>query len=262
VGLSDWSFSKVAKMMNEPRRHRKPIQPIETEKDHNDRWLLTYADMITLLLGLFIVMYSISTVDVGKLKTVASVIRGGFGLDEGGESLVYDGQSGVIQDKDLIPKSQIYRLWEKLAYTIKKVFVTEKVLIELHNKEELTLTIPASSLGDGKIHLPEETSHLFQNLYDMNKEVSLEIIIRVQIPYLDGLSHDQFQSNWDFTAHRASLIAKHLSKKYNIPESNILVQGVSNFQSLSNKDPDTLEGLANQERVEILIRKKEIHVEK
>ena len=49
------------------------------EKDTSDRWLLTYADMITLLLGLFIVMYSISTVDAGKLKSVSAVIRGGFG---------------------------------------------------------------------------------------------------------------------------------------------------------------------------------------
>ncbi|EMY05717.1 proton-channel complex MotA/MotB membrane protein MotB domain protein [Leptospira interrogans str. 2002000626] len=38
--------------------------------------------MITLLLGLFIIMYSISQVDQTKLKQVADVIRGGFGLGE------------------------------------------------------------------------------------------------------------------------------------------------------------------------------------
>ncbi|MCB1143023.1 MAG: endoflagellar motor protein [Leptospiraceae bacterium] len=243
-------------MNNDLRKPRRSQKKTEPEKDQNDRWLLTYADMITLLLGLFIVMYSISTVDMGKLKSVASVIRGGFGLDDGGESLVLDGQSGVIKDKDLVPKSQIYRLWEKLTATIKRVFVTDKVLIELQNKEELTLTIPAGSLGDGKIHLPEETSQLFKNLSDMDKEVPLDIIIRVQIPYLTDLDKNSFQSNWDFTAHRASLIAKHLSKKFNIPEESISVQGISQFKSFSGKEPETLEGLANQERVEILIRKR------
>ena len=127
------------------------------EKDISDRWLLTYADMITLLLGLFIVMYSISTVDAGKLKSVSSVIRGGFGLDEGGDSLVLDGSSGVIKDKDLVPKSQIYRLWERFQYSVKKLLISDKVLIDLQNNEELTLTLPASSLGEGNIKLSKES---------------------------------------------------------------------------------------------------------
>ncbi len=38
------------------------------EKDNSDRWLLTYSDMITLLLALFIIMYGMSSVDTVKVN--------------------------------------------------------------------------------------------------------------------------------------------------------------------------------------------------
>ncbi len=232
-------------------RRKKTTEP---EKDNSERWLLTYSDMIPLLRGLFISMYSISTVDSTKLKNVASVIRGGFGLDHDGDNLVMDGSSGIIKDKDLVPKSVIYRLWERLQQAIKKAIVTDKVLVKLESNEELTLTLPASSLGEGKIKLPEESQDVFVKLAEVDKEVPLEIIVKVQIPYMEDMDMKQFANTWAFTAYRASLIAKFLSKKYKIPESRIHVQGISEFQKV--EDSETLEERANQERVEILVRKK------
>lgn len=241
--------------MENRKNFKRHIQKTEHEKDMSERWLLTYADMITLLLGLFIIMYSISNVDASKLRNVAAIIRGGFGLDEIGESLVMDGASGVIQDKDLTPKSIIYTLFEKLQAIVKKILIPDKIHIKINNREELTLTIPASSLGEGKIKLSKESDELFIKIAEMDKNIPLEIIIRMQIPYLEEIDKQTFENNWTFTAYRGSILAKYISKKYGIPESRILVQGVSDFQKI--KETETLEEKANQERVEILIRKKE-----
>lgn len=224
------------------------------EKDMSERWLLTYADMITLLLGLFIVMYSISTVDAGKLKSVSAIIRGGFGLDDGGDSLVLDGSSGIIKDKDLVPKSQIYRLWERFQYSVKKLLISDKVLIDLQNNEELTLTLPASSLGEGNIKLSKETDELFLKLAEVTKDLNIEIILRVQIPYLDSIENKKDMNNWAYNSYRASVMAKFLSEKYGIPESRIAVQGLSGFRK--NSSAETPEEAANQERIEIMIRKR------
>jgi len=234
-----------------PSRQRKKY----AEKDISERWLLTYSDMITLLLGLFIIMYSISNVDNAKLQAVAGIIRGGFGLDTGGRTLVLDGNTGIIRDPDLVPKSQVYRLWEKLTSVIKKMVLTDKVLIQLQNKDELTLTIPASSLGEGKIKLPEETEELFKKLSDTDKEVPLEITVRVQIPYLENSDRTVFKNNWEYNAHRASIVAKYISAKFGIPEERISVQGLSQFKK--SKETMTPEEEALDERLEIMVRKKE-----
>ena len=241
--------------MNESRRYRRAPKKVEVEKDQSERWLLTYSDMITLLLGLFIVMYSISNVDTTKLQAVANIIRGGFGLDEKGQNIVLDGTSGVIQDPDLVPRSQIYRLWERLQSVVKKVLVTDKILIKLENKEELTLTIPASSLGEGKIKIPKEADSLFIKLVEMDKESPLEMIVRVQIPYMPEDKRGNFENNWEYNANRASILAREISTRYGIPESKLSIQGMSEFQKL-NYSEDSLEEIARQERFEILIRKK------
>src|SRR3954470_14276970 len=44
----------------------------------DERWLITYADMITLLMALFIVLYAMSTVDSTKFKALASSLKGAF----------------------------------------------------------------------------------------------------------------------------------------------------------------------------------------
>ena len=65
---------------------KKNRQTEEEQKSNQDRWLLTYADMITLLLALFIVMYSMSKIDSGKFSDVthalADQLRGGTTIFE------------------------------------------------------------------------------------------------------------------------------------------------------------------------------------
>ena len=54
-------------------------QHVEEEEHENaERWLLTYADMITLLVAFFIMMYSMSVMDMKKFSEVAIAIRSGF----------------------------------------------------------------------------------------------------------------------------------------------------------------------------------------
>src|SRR2546422_5288873 len=62
------------------KAHRKSKLHEEHEEHVNhNRWLIPYADMITLLMVLFIVLYSISQVDLAKFRRLKQGIAGGFG---------------------------------------------------------------------------------------------------------------------------------------------------------------------------------------
>ncbi|MCE9501763.1 MAG: endoflagellar motor protein [Leptospira sp.] len=243
------------KRFREFRKDRRK-KPEGSVHEQSDRWLLTYADMITLLLGLFIVMYSISNVDQEKLKKVAVFIRGGFGLEGIGESLVLDGSSGIADDDFFAPKSQLFRLWERIGYALKKMKDADKLILGLANNEEIKLTIFASSLGEGKIELTKDTELTFIRLAELSKAMDVDIVLRVQIPYIRSIDKKGFANNWDFTAHRASQIARFLSEKYGIEESKISVQGFSDFRELKTEKTSP-EDIAKQERIEILIRKRD-----
>lgn len=51
----------------------------EPEKDNSERWLLTYSDLITLLMVFFVVMYAMSNVDAQKFKAVADALSNSLG---------------------------------------------------------------------------------------------------------------------------------------------------------------------------------------
>ncbi|PPK66488.1 flagellar motor protein MotB [Actinokineospora auranticolor] len=63
----------------------------DEEHENHERWLLTYSDMITLLMVLFIVMFAMSTVDAKKFEQLKESLAGAFG---GSQTLISGGASG------------------------------------------------------------------------------------------------------------------------------------------------------------------------
>jgi chemotaxis protein MotB len=67
----------------------------------SERWLLTYADMITLLLALFVVLFSISAVNISKFKTLKAALAQAFSphILSGGGSIIPNGGSEATNQK-------------------------------------------------------------------------------------------------------------------------------------------------------------------
>ena len=89
------------------KKHKHP--PHDEHPD--ERWLLTYADMITLLMALFIVMFSISSVNKGKFDEVAKSLNSAFNgppLMSGGEAIKETGgEAGVPMPASEAPKPSL-----------------------------------------------------------------------------------------------------------------------------------------------------------
>src|ERR1700756_1088507 len=65
--------------------------------ENDEPWLLTYADMITLLMALFMVLFSISSVNISKFKTLQESLRAAFSgsVLPGGRSIIQSGSSST-----------------------------------------------------------------------------------------------------------------------------------------------------------------------
>ncbi len=77
------------------RGHSRRRRGHGAEHDNDERWLLTYADMITLLMALFMVLFSISSVNISKYKTLQLALKAAFSGDilPGGKSIAQPGAS-------------------------------------------------------------------------------------------------------------------------------------------------------------------------
>ncbi len=65
----------------------------EEEHENHERWLVTYADMVTLLMVLFIVMFAMSQVDQKKFNELKDGLAAGFGQSES----ILDGSDAILE---------------------------------------------------------------------------------------------------------------------------------------------------------------------
>ena len=74
----------------------------EEEPENHERWAVSYADMMTVLVGLFIVLYAMSQIDQTKFEALRGSLAAGFG---NASPTVLTGASGIMKDAGAVPAS-------------------------------------------------------------------------------------------------------------------------------------------------------------
>lgn len=88
--------------MSAARRRKRKTAPEEHEEGAGrERWLVSYSDMLTVLVGLFIVLYAISQVDQAKFQALAASLNAGFGGSS--QSVLDSGSSILAENSSVIP---------------------------------------------------------------------------------------------------------------------------------------------------------------
>jgi chemotaxis protein MotB len=89
-----------------PARGRRRRHTDGAGHENEERWLLTYADMITLLLALFVVLFAISSVNISKVKLLQQSLRDAFSgkVLNGGEAIMQTSNSVAVRTLDTAPR--------------------------------------------------------------------------------------------------------------------------------------------------------------
>lgn len=241
-------------------------------------WMATYGDLVTLLLCFFILLFSMSSVDISKFKMALSsfadnidIMPGGISLS-GGE-LITNGVSqlediDIILDKKEInfeeineednesnTDTNIYSETEEIAKEIKQYLVEEGINTEVilsYNSNYVKLTLEGEVLFDiGKADLKSEARPIINSIANMIIEKNYEKY-NIQI---DGHTDDwdintvQFPSNWYLSAARAIAVGDILIEQYNFNPDSIACTGYGEHNPIA--DNETPEGRTKNRRVEI-----------
>lgn len=234
-------------------RRRREEEPI-----NHDRWLVSYADFITLLFAFFVVMYSISSINEGKYKVLSDSMEGIFSQPERaikpipvgderfkGQSDSDDGESGsgsVAQDPLASIAEQIRDQFDGLLGDGKLHVRANEMWLEL----ELSSSLLFPS-GDAIPH---------QDAFDIIEKIS-SILAPFDNPiqvegFTDNLpiSTAQYPTNWELSAARAASIVRMLVMDGVQPE-RLAAVGYGEFQPIA--DNDDAAGRARNRRVVLVI---------
>lgn len=240
----------------------------QEEHDNNERWLISYADFITLLFALFVVLYAISSINEGKYRVLSNALGNAFGNRALGNRAL-PVQNVRIEPLSLVPLRPLQLANPKLRNTeelrrerehmtgiardILKVLaplVSEGKVRVSQNSRGVSVEINASVLfapGDAKLTSESEQALRAVALVLRSDRHAIQVEGHTDVIPINNVS---FPSNWELSAVRASSVVR-LFMDGGVSESRLTAVGHGPTQPISNNE--TSDGRARNRRVEVTI---------
>lgn len=216
------------------------------------RWLLTYADMITLLLALFIYFYSISNVSESKAQDFSENFNRQFGLFTGTKHPITGGR-GVLQG---LPPSPPSRLTSDTDQEVPIEQIKAMGFTVERADRELRFRITDEFLfGQGSADLKPEARIILANLSVFFNNVVPKHSVRIE-GHTDNseVTSPRLPSNWELSALRAAKITQTLVKDYQVNPLMLSAVGYGPHRPVAGmRDAQTPAEQAANRRVEIVI---------
>jgi chemotaxis protein MotB len=226
------------------------------EHENHERWLVSYADFITLLFAFFVVMYSVSAVNEGKFRTVSESIKAALHpiASPPTSNLAFNlGQERLSLIKPNLPGTKEVAV-RRLRELVKSMGAASQFAL-IHMMERLdgsiVITIPDQVLfNSGEAAIKPEAlpflQGLAQSMIELNRQVRIE-------GHTDNvpIRTAQFPSNWELSATRAVMVVRVLNELYGVPSTHLAALGYADSRPLTpNLTP---EQRAKNRRVEVII---------
>ena len=235
------------------------------EHENHERWLVSYADFITLLFAFFVVMYSISSINEGKYKVLSESLVGVFSEPERAIKPIPIGEQKprtTEPDRSMIEDNPNSRTssedpaddpLQQIAASMREAFG------DLIGSDQLT--VRGNELW---IEIELNSSLLFPSGDAVPNEMAftlVEKVAKILAPYenpvhVEGftdnlpISTAQYPSNWELSSARAASIVRMLAMD-GVNPSRLAAVGYGEFQPVA--DNATAEGRARNRRVVLVV---------
>ncbi len=228
----------------------------EEQHASTERYIITYADLITLLLGLFVILYAASQVDVGKYREVAQALVRYFNpgtaplpVEQRGQNIL-PGEDGIPQP--ILPHSAYSSVdqWVQATERLLRWYSHQGLLTIERTAEGAVVRVAEALLFEsGKADLRPQALPVLDTLTGLLRNA----------PYLisvDGHTDSipirtlRYESNWHLSTARALAVAYYLIQ-HGVPEQRIIVRGFGPQRPIAPNS--TPEGRARNRRVELVL---------
>lgn len=224
------------------------------EDEKTDRYLITYADLITLLLGLFVILYASAQVDESKYKEMSSAFAEAF-KSEGKQEV--DGKGILPGHKQGVPNSVLPHLktksiseMENKAEEVLGSFIRNSGIKIQKTGESLVITLPELLLfSSGKADLQAGGQELLDSLASLLSGADMLISVDGHTDS-NPIKSFRYESNWHLSTARALNVGYSLAGR-GVPEQYLVVRGFGSQRPIG--DNSTEDGRLRNRRVEVTL---------
>ncbi len=236
--------------------HRKE----EHEEHHDERWLVSYADFITLLMVLFVVLYSMGQVNVEKYKQLAESMRTAFSL--GGAVQIVDSQinqaGGTSEDGSSKPivvpgipegPTESEEVAGQLTSMLSAQNLGNQVSVQTNIEGVLISLSERLIFKNDQVELPPEAFQVLNTIVEMLRPIDNKVRL-VGHTNNTPSTNPLYPTNWELSLARATTVAKYLINSGIAPE-RLIISGQGEYAPVFPNDTDQHKEL--NARVEIII---------
>lgn len=261
---------------------RRPKKHEEEEHENHERWAVSYADMMTVLVGLFIVLFAMSQVDQIKFEQLRQSLAVGFGHDA--PSMIPGGSGAMagVEDSAITPdlQSQVGIQDDMVATpdtTLTEAEVNHDLAVTEYNRltamaDSIAQLLAEQSLSDRvRFRITERglvvgmvADDVFFTAMSAQLSPTAMLVIDTTAPVLAGVSEEisveghantlptsgQYATNWELSSDRATQVLRRLVEFGGVPANRIAAVGYGDARPLIDPVGDPME--ANR-RVDLVI---------
>lgn len=222
----------------------------------DERWVISYADLVTLLLGFFIILYSTSKTDAEKFKMFAFGLGEAFNVEvrsgQPGGSPIHDGgrcllpgplNSGTI-DRDL------ERIQSEVDAKAAGAGVAGQIIVTRQD-DNIVIRLPNQLLfASASADVRPEAAALLQVAGAVIAELPHQVRVEGHTDNVP-VGTERYPTNWELSSARATAVLRYLVEKGRMDPSRASAAGYAEFRPVGSND--TPEGRAANRRADIVL---------
>jgi chemotaxis protein MotB len=246
----------------------------EPEKHANhERWLVSYADFITLLFAVFVVLYAMGQSDKKKVEEVMQAIQQSFGMSTAGATapkvnvipsqeitvipslkpeikIAPVGRARSGQAKARAEEKDFRQIKSSVEAYLVKQGAQSKVTLEITRRGLIVSLKEAGFFNSGQATIKPEAYELINTIAEVMTQYNNPLRLEGHTDNVP-ISTAQFPSNWELSTARATNGLKYLLKNFDVDANKISATGYAEFRPIA--DNATPEGRAKNRRVDLVM---------
>ncbi|MDR3324288.1 MAG: flagellar motor protein MotD [Zoogloeaceae bacterium] len=234
------------------------------EHDNHDRWLVSYADFITLLFAFFVVMYALSSINEGKYRILSDSLSNAFRNVSHETGQIMDAPEGtppmpvplLRPDKNVAAEEAKTRQRNRMRDMAKEIMEALAPLVKegkvrvLESSRGVMVEINDSVLfAPGQANLAPLSANALAAVGEVIAQTEFPVTIEGHTDTMP-ISTPQFPSNWELSAVRATTVLR-LFAASGVGQERLTAIGYGEQRPVESND--TVTGRARNRRVTIVI---------
>ena len=242
----------------------------QEEHENLERWMVSYADFMTLLFATFVVLYALSQINVNEFKkveeslkkafSVQSILDGGSGVMSSGNSVLDTSSADSMIDSlfmEYISPRYEQESYEKIKKEVEDFAKSGELngVSATIDERGLVITITDKNIlfQSGSAELSPQAKKLLEKVGKLIVEKFALHLIRVE-GHTDSVPvSGKYPSNWELSSARASSIVRYLIDRFHILPDLMSAVGYADTRPVDTKKDAA--SLAKNRRVEIVVQR-------